>query len=149
MMDTYRAGKTPVSIAAHETVAEHYGVSSIHLAREVVRQIDAGLLTWQKYGGVHPAPLGNGLCAGMIDTLLGRAWSTPAAADAQPIAYPLPSPLDPLSYFEGRFIDPREAVLGRGWTLAVPDWKALPGGKRSRFTSLPMLCARSRARRRR
>ena len=32
---------------------------------------------------------------------------------------------------------PREAVLGRGWTLAVPDWKALPGGKRSRFTSLP------------
>ena len=81
--------KSTVSIAAHETVAERNGVSSIHLAREVVRQIDTSLLTWQKYGGAHPAPLGNGLCERMIDTLLGRAWSAPAAADAQPRTYPL------------------------------------------------------------
>jgi lysophospholipase L1-like esterase len=141
MIDAYRAGRTPLSIAAHEVVAERYAISSIQLAREVVRQIDAGQLTWKKYGGVHPAPFGNAICAGMIDALMDREWRASLAADAAPRAYPVPRPLDPLSYAEGRFIDPREAAIVRGWTLAVPDWKNLPGGKRSRFTQLPMLCA--------
>jgi lysophospholipase L1-like esterase len=142
MIDAYRAGIIPVSIAAHEAVAERYAISSIHLAREVVRQIDAGELTWKKYGGVHPAPFGNALCTRMIDALMGRQWSGPLQPDAQMAAYPLPRPLDPLSYADGRFIDPREAAIAKGWTMEVPDWKHLPGGKRSRFTRLPMLCAR-------
>jgi len=31
------------------------GIASIHLAKEVTEQIDAGKLTWNKFGGVHPA----------------------------------------------------------------------------------------------
>lgn len=33
MLAAYRAGKTPVSIASHEEVAQHYGLSTIGLAR--------------------------------------------------------------------------------------------------------------------
>ena len=76
MMDAYRAGHVPLSIASHEEVARHYGVSTIHLAKEVTERVAAGELTWEKFGGVHPAPFGNAICAGMIDELMSRASST-------------------------------------------------------------------------
>ena len=141
MMDTYRAGQVPVSIASHEEVARHYGISSIHLAREVTERIAAGTLTWEKFGGVHPAPFGNAICAGMIDELMNRAWTVPPDAGAALVDYPLPSPLDPLCYANGRFVDPKEAAVKQGWTLEVPAWKELKGSKRSRFTQIPMLSA--------
>lgn len=142
MLKTLQGGGTPLTIEAHESVARHYGVSTINLAREVAAEITSATLTWAAYGGVHPARPGNALCARMIDELFNRAWAAPLAADVKLQAHPLPpQPLDPLNYAAGRFIDPKQARAGRGWTLAVPDWKALPGGKRERFTSLPMLCA--------
>ncbi len=142
MMETYRTGQTPVSIASHEEVAEHYGISTIGLAKEVTEQIDAGKLTWEKFGGVHPAPFGNSLCTGLIDELLNQAWHEPQAADAKPTAYLLPAePLDPGNYGKGRFVDPKTATLQHGWKLEVPDWKSLKGSSRSRFTQLPMLVA--------
>ena len=64
----------PLSIASHEEVARHCGVSTIGLAKEVTERIAAGELTWEKFGGVHPAPFGNAICAGMIDELMSRAW---------------------------------------------------------------------------
>lgn len=136
-----RAGKTPLPMAAHDEVASHYNLSTIHLAKEVAEQIAAGKLTWQKFGGTHPAPFGNAICAGMIDSLLQHAWSAPLSADARITAHVMPSPIDPLNYGNGRFIDPKEAKIVKGWSLEVPTWKSLPGGKRDRFTKIPMLCA--------
>ena len=141
MMDVYRSGQVPLSIASHEEVAQHYGISTIHLAKEVTERIAAGKLTWDKFGGVHPAPFGNAICAGMIDELLSRAWSVPPAASAAMVDYPMPQPLDPLCYANGRFVDPKDAAIKQGWRLEVPAWKALKGSKRSRFTQVPMLCA--------
>lgn len=142
MLATLQAGKTPLTIEAHGAVASHYEVSTINLAKEVAVEITAGTLTWKVYGGVHPAPAGNSICARMIDELMNRAWVKPLAETAVPVARPLPAaPLDPQSYFAGHFVDPKEAKIKSGWTLGVPDWKALKGGKRSRFTSLPMLSA--------
>jgi hypothetical protein len=118
-------------------VAKHYAVSTINLAREVAAEITAGTLTWKVFGGVHPAPAGNRICANMIAELFNRAWveSKPVAAHVMPAA------LDPLNYSAGRFIDPAQAKVKQGWMLGVPEWKKLAGGKRERFTSLPMLCA--------
>ena len=141
MLATLRAGKTPLTIAAHEEVAGHYAVSTINLAREVAQRIASGRLTWDQYGGVHPAPLGNAICARMIEGLFGQAWSAPAAAGAETVAHPLPQPLDPLNYERGRFIDPARAVVRGGWKLGVPDWSKLQGARRSRFTGIPLLCA--------
>jgi lysophospholipase L1-like esterase len=142
ILKTLQEGKAPLTIEAHEAVAEYYGVPTVNLAKEVAEEIAAGTLTWQKFGGVHPAPFGNAIVAQMIDQLFSRAWAAPLAKEAavSPRLIPL-TPLDPLSYAGGRFIDPKEAKLKQGWTLGVPEWKSLAGGKRERFTSLPMLCA--------
>jgi lysophospholipase L1-like esterase len=137
MLQTLQAGNVPLTIEAHATVAKHYAVSTINLAREVAQEITAGTLTWKQYGGVHPAPYGNAICARMIDELFDRAAKQPAANGA----HPLPPPLDPFSYTAGRFLDPATAKVKSGWTLGVPDWKSLPGGTRPRFTSIPLLSA--------
>jgi lysophospholipase L1-like esterase len=142
MLQTLQSGQTPLPIEAHEAVAEHYTVSSINVAREVAAEIKAGTLTWEVYGGTHPAPAGHALCARMIDSLFDRAWVKPLAPNAPVRANRLPKDLlDPFSYVKGRFIDVSRAKVLQGWTLGIPDWQRLPGEKRDRFTSLPMLCA--------
>ena len=142
MLKTLQEGQTPLTMEAHTAVAEYYSVPTIRLAREVADEITAGTLTWAQYGGVHPAPHGNAICARMIDELFSRAWAAPLAEGAKVAPAPVPlTPLDPLSYSAGRFVSPAEAKVKQGWTLGVPDWKSLPGGKRERFTSVPMLCA--------
>ncbi len=142
ILKTLQAGQTPLTIEAHTVVAEYYGVPTINLAAEVAKEITAGELTWKKFGGVHPAPFGNAICARMIEELFNRVWTAPLskAASLQPQPVPL-TPLDPLNYSNGRFVDPAKARGVKGWTLGIPDWHALPGEKRSRFTSIPMLCA--------
>lgn len=142
MLATIQAGRTPVPIAAHEAVARHYNVSTIHLAAEVARRIAADELTWEQFGGTHPAPRGNAICAAMIDELLNLAWREPLPADAPKRPHPLPpSPLDVGHYGQGRFVDPRTAQADDGWTCHVPDWKNLPGRCRSRFAETPLLSA--------
>ena len=136
MVKTFQAAGMPVPVEAHEAVAKHYGVSTIHLGEEVAAEITGGKLTWKQYGGTHPAPFGHAICASMIDELFTRAWAAPIAEPDS-----LPSPLDPLSYEAGRFIDPKLAKSKSGWTLGVPEWDKLPGSKRGRFTSIPMFTA--------
>jgi lysophospholipase L1-like esterase len=46
-----RAGREPIAIAASETVAERYGVPSIHVAREVQERLRDGSVTLQAYVG--------------------------------------------------------------------------------------------------
>jgi lysophospholipase L1-like esterase len=142
MLSTLQAAKTPLTIEADEAVAKRYEVPTINLAKEVAGEITAGTLSWKQYGGVHPAPFGNAICARMIDELLSRAWAEPQAADAAPVAHAMPDEaIDPLNYEHGRFIDLAAAKVAHGWTLGVPDWAALAGGKRDRFTKIPMLSA--------
>ncbi len=142
MLETLQEGKTPLTAGSHEEVAGHYGVSTIDLAREVAERIAAGKLTWKQFGGTHPAPFGNAICAGMIDGLMSAAWKAPLPADAARKPYPMPAkPLDALSYFNGRFIDPARAKVKAGWKLAVPQWKKLKGSCRRRFLDTTMLSA--------
>lgn len=133
-------GQTPLTIAAHGEVARHYGISTIHLAREVAQQITAGRLTWKQFGGTHPAPFGNAICARMIDELLAQAWKEPLSGAAAPVDHSLPAPLDPLSYSHGRWINPSQAQIKHGWQIAVPPWKELSGSCRERFRELKLLC---------
>jgi hypothetical protein len=139
MIETYNKGGVPLSVAAHESVAERHNISTIHLGKEVATQIRDGHLTWKQFGGVHPAPFGNAICAKMIDDLLNREWNGPIATNIKP--HSASSPIDPLSYRNGRFIAPSKAVIKQGWMLGVPDWKSIPGGKRQRFNSLDILSA--------
>lgn len=142
MLEQLQNGKTPLSMGAHTEVADHYGIPTIHLAREVADRITAGTLTWKVFGGTHPKPPGNRIAADLIDELLSEAWSTALQASAKPVPHAVPEkPLDSESYFNGRFLEPKTASVKSGWQVRVPNWKELPGGKRSRFTEIPMLCA--------
>lgn len=142
MRDLLQAGKVPVSIDAHAAVTEHYDVSTIHLAREIAERISAGTLTWEVFGGTHPKPAGNRVCADMISSMLTAAWSKPLPKGVGLVPHDLPArPLDEASYASGRLVDPVSAKPDSNWKLHVPDWKALPGGKRGRFTSQTLLCA--------
>ncbi len=67
MLAQLQAGKTPLSMRAHGDVARHYNVSTIHLAKEVAEQITDDKITWKQFGGTHPKPFGNRICADMID----------------------------------------------------------------------------------
>lgn len=141
MLALLQAGKTPTSIAAHESVAEHYNVSTIWLAREVAERTKAGDLTWAVYGGTHPKPAGNRIAADMIAGMLGDAWKgtqVNKAVDPHPFRIEM---IDQGSYDNGELVDVAEAKIESGWKVHVPDWKSLPGGKRDRFTSMKMLCA--------
>jgi lysophospholipase L1-like esterase len=131
MLGTIQGGKTPLTIGAHEEVAKRYAVSSINLAAEVARLIGEGSLTWKQFGGTHPAKHGNTICAKMIAGLLDAAWAGPLPEGKT--AHPEPRALDPRCYERGRLVDPGEAKVQSGWTLGVPEWQNLKGGKRGRF----------------
>lgn len=147
MMEKLGRDEEPISTGAHESVAERYQVSTVHLAREVTERIANGTLTWEKYGGVHPAPFGNRIAADMVIELLESAWgaSKTGAADPQRNAnrpHPMPeAPLDTNSYGNGRFISPAEATIENGWKWETPNWNSIPGQLRGRYANRPLLCA--------
>ncbi len=141
MLATWQAGKVPLSVRAHDEVARHYGVSTINLAKETAEQITAGTLTWKRFGGTHPGPIGNTLCATMIDRLMSKAWRTPVAPGAGAIAHPLPDALGTRSYSHGRLIAPDKAQIVRDMAVQTPDWSELAGACRGRFAKSRLLCA--------
>lgn len=141
MLATLQKGGTPLTIEAHGAVAERYGIPTVNHAKEVAERISAGRLTWKVYGGVHPALAGNQICAELIHSLFEKEWADPLPDNAKVVPHPLPQPLDACSYARGRFVDPKNARDVKGFTLGVPDWPKVPGGKRERFLKEPMLCA--------
>lgn len=141
MLAKLQKKEVPVSIGAHEEVTKHYGITTIHLAREVAERVTAGKLTWKQYGGVHPAPFGNRICADMIDQMLSDAWKAALPNTAVATAFTVPQPLDPNNYEAARFVDVKTAQLKDGWQVGIPQWTTLPGSKRDRFTSIEMLSA--------
>ncbi|MEN9020747.1 MAG: GDSL-type esterase/lipase family protein [Verrucomicrobiales bacterium] len=129
ILKALQAAKPAVSIAAHDQVTKHYQIPTIHLAGEIADRISDKRLTWKQFGGTHPAPYGNRLCADLIEQLLE---STRVEGKARA----LPGPLDPRSYAHGYFID-MKAV--KGGSLTIPEWKALQGNCRTRFRDVSLL----------
>jgi lysophospholipase L1-like esterase len=136
MLETLKAGKVPLSIAAHEEVLNHYDVSAVHLAKEVADRISSGKLTWKLFGGTHPARPGNTLCANLAKELLELSWDKRSKATSHPVPKSL---LSPWCYRRGRFLSPEKARMGTGWSWGEPSWKELPGRKRGRFLGISLL----------
>lgn len=140
MLELIQRGETPVSIAAHEQVAKHYNVTTVHLAREVADRIQKGTLTWKEYGGTHPAPAGNAIPVEMIANTLKPAWSGDLGSVRQTVARPLPEPLDDRNYERGRFLPADEVQLNDGWKHETPDWGPIAGTCRERFRQERLYC---------
>ena len=139
MLELWRAGKVPISAEAHARVAKHYGVSVNNLGKELADQVNAEKFSWKQFGGTHPGPAGNRLCANMIARLMDINWDgKPAASETK--AYPLPEPMDARSYYRGRLLDPAKVKLSDGAKYHTPDWKTLKGGFRGRFGGRKLVC---------
>ena len=141
MLQRIRGGETPTSIAAHEQVANHYGICSINLAAEVADRIDGGTLSWEEYGGTHPKPPGNRIAADLNIQGLDVAWGNSLTDTASTSSVRLPKAIDKNSYFHGRLVRVTSATFGPPWRVDTPDWSSLPGKSRDRFAGEKLLCA--------
>ena len=156
VVEALRAGEASVSVAAHERVAEHYGIPSVNVAAEVARRIDAGTLTWEEYGGTHPGPAGNALAAELVVEAISRSLPqrnvftyrlmTEGARSQRPrlqhdavdgawMLRPGASKPEERGAFE------KHVAVNDGWTTGVPNWPALPGACRERFEAETLLHA--------
>lgn len=145
MLEAIQQGKVPTSIRAHESVAEHYEISTCNVAVELAKRIASGETSWKIYGGVHPKPAGNRIAADLVEQVFeanqfsGDAQSTDALATQSRL--PLPAPIDPTSFSGGHYLDATRLQLGDGWSTFQPDWKKIPGSFRARFDGRPLTIA--------
>jgi sialidase-1 len=140
-MAAIRGGAVPAVIANHERVAEHYGLPSLDLAREVTARIDAREFSWEKdFKDLHPSPFGQLLYYRGIRRLLDAAWLD-ADTTAAPAVRTLPTAMDIACYERGRLVDPGTATVDRGFHR-VDRWRPTDGaGTRPGFVDVPMLVA--------
>lgn len=143
MLVSLQSGEVPTSIAAHEQVCAHYGISSVLLAHDVARRITDGQLSWEEYGGVHPAPTGNKIAAKVCEELLHTAWQRESKAFAPPVPHHIPPMLrDAGSYTNGRWLLPNVAQ-NEAWVWEQPNWGQIDGGFRDTFADKLLLCGSS------
>jgi len=134
-------GEQPDVILNHERVANHYRLCSLNLAEEVGLRMQGGELTWQEFGGTHPAPKGHAIYAATIHQLLDKTMAALPSA-GKPSAHAVPKqPLDRWSYVKGRFVGITEAGKLKGFGVK-DDWTPKEGdkiGTRQGFVHVPML----------
>ena len=133
-METYRNGMIPMVTQNHEFVAEHYGISTINLAKEVTERIDNGEFTWKDdFKNLHPSPFGQGIYSHSMTTFLENAYAT---KNSKAPPFTLAEKLDSYAYDNGKLINIKNA---KGWTI---DRNWFPkDNKRSRdnYHHVPML----------
>lgn len=136
------AGETPVSIGAHEAVAEHWGITSVNLNAALAASARSGGLNWEGYGGVHPNAEGYRFAT----EVMTRALSL-SAADPRPgggvIDHPTPeAPLDAASYAPVKILDLQDLSWLGAWQFAPVGRDSLPAGSiRRDYEGWPMLRA--------
>ncbi|MCF6310812.1 MAG: SGNH/GDSL hydrolase family protein [Verrucomicrobiales bacterium] len=143
MLETLLKGEVPLTIAAHEAVAEHYGITSVNVAAEVADAVKAGRYEWKDYGGTHPKPFGYQVASNMITSALQRGMKGEFAQGDQGIkAHVLPLPMERGNYAGGKFVDVQDAYWLGGWKYGKVGKELLPmGGIRSRYEAYQVLRA--------
>ncbi len=141
-MAEYRKGAVPTEILNHERVAEHYGLSTLNLAKEVTDRIDNGEFSWEKdFKNLHPSPFGHHVYFQSMKCFMDDCWSGFVADDDKVVAYNLPGKLAAGCYDKGQLIPAVQVRTTKGWKV-MPDWKpADKTGTRPDFTNVPMLVA--------
>ncbi len=140
MLATLLKGEVPLTIAAHEAVAEHYGISSVNVAAEIAAAVEEGRYEWKDYGGTHPKPFGYQVAVNLIISALQRGMEGELEGSAEMKPYVLPEPLDQGNYAGGKFIDVQDAYWLGGWKYGKVGKALLPvGAIRSRYEKYQVL----------
>lgn len=140
-MKIYNEGSVPAVIGNHEKVAEYYQLPSLNLALEVTERINAGQFDWENdFRNLHPSPFGQNTYFRSMKSLLDTAWARPLPENVKMMPNPMPAePLDPFSYYHGRYMDIGEAELVEGFVYDAA-WNPGDGkGVRKGFVDVPVL----------
>jgi sialidase-1 len=137
-LEDYEKGKTPLVIESFDKVAEHYGVPSLDLTREIFERLKRDEFSWKDdFGSLHPSAFGQQLYADSIERLLEKAWSVEARSV---IAHVMPEKLDSGCYDEGKLFHPRIAKKLNGFTVETDyDAKSEGGKVRTGWNERPQL----------
>ena len=142
-MKIYNEGSVPAVVRNHEKVAEYYQLPSLNLALEVDERINAEQFDWPNdFRNLHPSPFGQNVYFRSMKHLLDAAWAKPLPENVNMTPNPMPAePLDPFSYYRGRYVDIGEAELVDGFTYDAA-WNPGDGiGLRKGFVNVPVLKA--------
>jgi sialidase-1 len=130
-----RMGKEPVELRNHFLVADHYGLPSIDLAREVQERIDHGEFSWRDdFKDLHPSPFGQELYFSTIRSLLEACLAAPGEPGAG-----LAGPLDKNCFANGKYVAPEAVAVPARWTF-IRDWSPSDSvATREGFVHVPVL----------
>lgn len=141
-MESYNNGKIPEVIVNHDQVAEHYGVSSINLAKEVTDRINEGEFTWEDdFKDLHPSPFGQMVYYQSIRSFLQHLLQPFNSSNPIKSNSAFPTKIDPYCYDRGKLLSIDLTKKRKGWQI-VDDWTP-PAGEQTRkgYVHVPMLCA--------
>ncbi|QZT37571.1 alpha/beta hydrolase fold domain-containing protein [Halosquirtibacter xylanolyticus] len=141
-MDDYRNGKIPQEIVDHESVAKHYKIGSINLAKEVTDRIDHKEFTWENdFKNLHPSPFGQQVYFNSMKQFLESCYSGSIADDDKVTIRTIPTPLDAQCYSKGEFISIESAKLKKGWVYDQ-SWSPKKGERiRKGYSNIPVIKA--------
>ena len=145
-MVSYNQGIVPDVIKNHQAVADHYGIPTINLAKEVTDRINAEEFTWEDdFKNLHPSPFGQGIYALSIISFLKKTYDNREGSSNKVTSYPEVNRMDIYSYDKGSLISIEEAKLAKGWHID-PNWKPVDNKKtRPDFVNKPMLIGKAGA----
>jgi sialidase-1 len=127
----------PVEVENHESVAEHYELPSVNLAKEIYDRLQHKEFNWEKdFVDLHPSPFGQQLYFETIKALLDTCFQQ---ARLPLKKHHLPAPLDKHNFDKGRYVAVDKAAYDSGWKLDT-DW--VPSDNlptRKGFVHQPML----------
>lgn len=137
---SYSNGIEPEVITNHDSVAEHYDIPTINLAKEVPDRIHNKEFTWAAdFKNLHPSPFGQGIYTNSMIDFLSNAFSGPMDSDDKMSSHVLPEKMDTYSYDRGYLLDVSTAKLGRGWSVDT-SWNPKDRtGTRLNYVDVPML----------
>lgn len=136
----YNEGKTPLTIACHDSVARHYNLPSLNLAKEVTDRINAGEFTWDDdFKNLHPSPFGHELYFLSMRAFLENCWDMALSQKKKRKPHIIPSQMDLYSFTHGAYRDIHQANRSEGWFI---DEKWTPTDNiptRKGYVDVPML----------
>lgn len=128
-------GVTPDVVMNHERVANRYHLCSINEVQEIHSRMQAGELTWEQFGGCHPAWYGHKFYTASINALLDANTK----ASYSPSAHSLPAPIDKASFQKGHLVPPTMAFAVKGFQNFECWTPSIEAGTRNGFVNVPML----------
>lgn len=139
-IESYNNGIEPEVITNHNSVAEHYAIPTINLAKEVTDRINNDEFTWEDdFKNLHPSAFGQGIYANSMINFLSRSYSKDIDHHDEISSYCLPEKLDHYSYDNGYFVNIATAQLDNGWHIDSL-WNPTDGtGTRINYVDVPML----------